>query len=98
MSLTLHKNPGALPAGHRKFPNYFVWDEKMRAGRIYKEETPKNAALPWAWSITALGTASEEVRTKGHAATLEEARLQFGASWQGFKPRRQWWHPSHKSG
>jgi hypothetical protein len=97
MPLTLHKKPGALPTRHRKFPSYFVWDGKMRAGRIYKD-SKKNAALPWARSITALGTAPEEVRTKGHAATLEEARLQFKASWQGFKPRRQWWHPSRKSG
>jgi hypothetical protein len=38
--------------------------------------------MRWFWSLYGMFGKPVEIRTDGHAATIEEAKAQFGATWR----------------
>jgi hypothetical protein len=64
--------------------DYSVFDDGVEIGRVYRNSTSRRA-LPWFWSIIALGPARAHVETDGRAATLEQAKTQFRENWDAFK-------------
>ena len=66
--------------------DWSVVDDGEVVGRIYEDLTIANPDLRWFWTIFAIRPGPRRpVKTDGRAPTLDEAKAQFRASWEGFK-------------
>jgi hypothetical protein len=55
-------------------------------GRIYEQRPPAPRAALWVWSIFVTVPGRPRPRKMdGRAATFEDAKAQFAASWEGFR-------------
>jgi hypothetical protein len=55
-------------------------------GRIYEQRPPAPPDGAWVWSVLCLGRPGwERVKADGRAATFEDAKAAFAASWKAFK-------------
>jgi hypothetical protein len=78
--LTLRPTALSSPA-YRHWLDYIVVEDGRAIGRMYEDRHAK-AELRWFWSITVYVDPMRGIITSGRAATLEEAKTQFRASWQ----------------
>jgi hypothetical protein len=73
--------------------DYSAFDDGIKIGRVYRDLT-SHRALPWFWSIIALGSARAHVKTDGRAATFAQAKMQFRENWDAFKDYAQKHRPA----
>ena len=82
--MTLKMRPTGLGHGvYKDAIDFGVFCGEWCIGRIYETRTgPKE--LRWFWALHAPG-GRETLRSSNHAATLDEAKVEFEASWKQWK-------------
>ena len=79
MSLTMRATELASPIDqHRR--DFTVYSGDWAIGRIY-EQRGSPESLRWFWSLYGVFGKPADMRTDGHAATLDEAKAQFETAW-----------------
>jgi hypothetical protein len=80
MALTLRPTALSSPP-FRDWLDYVIVEHGRDVGRLY-EDRHSRPGLRWFWSITVYINPMLGIVTSGRAPTLEEAKVQFLASWQ----------------
>ena len=80
MPLTLLPTGLSSPA-YRDWLDYVIVEDGRDVGRVY-EDRHSRPQLRWFWSITVYVNPKVRITTSGRAASLQEAKAQFPASWQ----------------
>jgi hypothetical protein len=82
--MALKMRPTGLGAGIDKDPQDFtVYSGEWAVGRTYQQRGGPSS-MRWFWSLYGIFGNSGDMRTDGHAATLDQAKAQFETAW------RQW--------
>jgi hypothetical protein len=83
MSLTLR------PTGLSRDPDRKDWNVfdggRQPVGRIYEDKTAPVEGSRWAWFLQIVGASRAGVPMAGRAATLDEAKSAFKASYDGYQ-------------
>jgi hypothetical protein len=80
MVLSLRRTGLSSPA-YRDLLDYVIVEDGRAVGRLYEDRNSK-PEYRWFWSITVHVDPKLVMNTSGRAATLEEAKAQFLASWE----------------
>jgi hypothetical protein len=78
MPLTMRPTGLASPVDRRQ--DYTVYRGKWAIGRIYQERGMP-AEMQWFWSFHGSVSSSYDMRTNGHAPTLEAAKGELATCW-----------------
>jgi hypothetical protein len=66
--------------------DYTVFEDGAPIGRIYEQRPPAPPDALWLWSIFhSVPGRRRPLKMDGRAATFEDAKAQFAASWEAFK-------------
>ena len=80
MPLTMR--PTGLASGVDKDrPDFTIYSGDWALGRIYEQGGGPQPAR-WFWSLRGILGKPADLRTDGHAATLDEAKVQFESAWR----------------
>ena len=80
MVLSLRRTGLSSPA-YRDWLDYVIVEDGRDIGRLY-EDRRSRPEYRWFWSITVHVDPKLVMNTSGRAATIEEAKAQFLASWE----------------
>jgi len=78
MALSLRRT-GLSPPVYRHLADYVVIDAGREVGRIYEDP---HASQRWFWSLTVFGAHLAGTKPSGRAATIEDAKAEFHASYK----------------
>jgi hypothetical protein len=85
MALTLRRTNLETPPVYTHLGDWTVFEDGTAIGRVHEQRPPAPPDAVWVWSIFAEGPGRARVKTDGRAATFEDAKEQFAASWTAFK-------------
>ena len=81
LPLTLRRTDIGTPPAFQHLKDYCVFEDGEKIGRIYEQHAARSPEQAWFWSITALIPNPTVGPTNGHAATFEDAKVQFQEHW-----------------
>jgi hypothetical protein len=84
--MALKLRPTGLGSGAgQDDPDFVVYSGEWQIGRIYERRGFPDD-VRWVWSLYGVVlTRPPDIHTDGAAATLEAAKVEFGASWKQWK-------------
>jgi hypothetical protein len=85
VALTLRRTRLETSPVYAHLKDYCVFEDGNMVGRIYELRPPTPPGAAWFWSILVHGPGRRRVETDNRAATFEEAKAEFAASWEAFK-------------
>jgi hypothetical protein len=86
MPLTLRPTRLDTSPVYAHLKDYLVFEDGKAIGRIYEQRPPAPPDGAWFWSIFGVGRPGwGRVKTDDPAATFEDAKAQFAASWEALK-------------
>jgi hypothetical protein len=86
MPLTLRPTKLETSPVYQHLNDYCVFEDGSMVGRIFEQRPPAPPDALWVWSIFVTVPGRPRPRKMdGRAATFEDAKAQFAASWEAFK-------------
>ena len=80
MPLTMRATGLASPVDKDR-QDYTIYSGDWAMGRIYEQRGSRDS-MRWFWSLHGILGKPADMRTDGHAPTLDEAKAQFEAAWR----------------
>jgi len=88
--LVLKRASASRSSGEWSDDDYDVLSGDAVIGRVYEDKAVGNPELQWFWSILRSNVGTRRpVWNNGRAPSLEEAKAQFRAAWEGFASHGQ---------
>jgi len=86
MPLTLRPTRLETSPVYAHLKDYTVFEDGTAIGHIYEQRQGAPPDALWLWSIFGVGRPGwGRVKSDGRAASFEEAKAAFAASWEAFK-------------